>query len=49
MIALNEPVSFAVLIHENGVADEDCQEVYIKPGIPIEFNPHQSPSRMARL
>ncbi|KAK9238138.1 ureidoglycolate hydrolase [Lipomyces kononenkoae] len=37
MVALKEVIDFAVLIHENGVADEDCQEVYINPKVPISF------------
>lgn len=38
MVALNETVDFAVLIHENGVPDEDCQETYFDPGVSIEFS-----------
>jgi ureidoglycolate lyase len=37
MIALNQTVDFGVLIHENGQPSEDCQEVYIKPGMQISF------------
>ncbi|KAK9330081.1 ureidoglycolate hydrolase [Lipomyces starkeyi] len=37
MVSLKEVIDFAVLIHENGVADEDCQEVYINPRVPITF------------
>lgn len=37
MIALNQPVDFAVLIHENGQSSEDCQEVYISPGVQVSF------------
>lgn len=29
MIALGATTDFAVLIHENGVSDEDCEEVYL--------------------
>ncbi|KAK9322123.1 ureidoglycolate hydrolase [Lipomyces orientalis] len=38
MVSLKEVIDFAVLIHENGVADEDCQEVYINPRVPIKFS-----------
>lgn len=31
-------IDFAVLIHENGVDNEDCQECYIEPGVKIEYN-----------
>ncbi|KAK9353944.1 ureidoglycolate hydrolase [Lipomyces doorenjongii] len=37
MVSLKEVIDFAVLIHENGMADEDCQEVYINPRVPITF------------
>ncbi|KAK9376585.1 ureidoglycolate hydrolase [Lipomyces chichibuensis] len=37
MVSLKEVIDFAVLIHENGVADEDCQEVHINPRVPIAF------------
>lgn len=30
-------IDFAVFIHENGVADEDCQECYFEPGYSIEY------------
>jgi ureidoglycolate lyase len=36
MVALNETVDFAVLIHENGVPDEDCQEVYVNPAFKVD-------------
>lgn len=32
-----EHIDFAVLIHENGVADEDCQECYFSPGYLVEY------------
>ncbi|KAK7205038.1 Dal3 protein [Myxozyma melibiosi] len=38
MVALKEVIDFAVLMHENGVPDEDCQEVYINPRVPIKFS-----------
>lgn len=37
MIALDGTVDFAVLINENGVAEEDCAEVYLDPGMKIKF------------
>lgn len=37
MIALGDITDFAVLIHENGVADEDCQEVYLDE-LDVEFS-----------
>lgn len=37
MIALNKQLDFAVLINENGEADEDCREVYMNPGLKIDF------------
>ncbi|KAK9388605.1 ureidoglycolate hydrolase [Lipomyces mesembrius] len=37
MVSLKVVIDFAVLIHENGVADEDCQEVYVNPRVPISF------------
>lgn len=30
-------IDFAVLIHENGVAEEDCQECYFEPGCKVGF------------
>lgn len=30
-------IDFAVLIHENGVEDEDCQECYFEPGVKVDF------------
>lgn len=30
-------IDFAVLIHENGVADEDCQECYFEPGVRVDY------------
>lgn len=41
MVVIDESVKhidFAVLIHENGVNDEDCQECYFNPGYSIEYN-----------
>lgn len=38
MIALNGMIDFAVLIHENGVPEDDCQECYIEPGLKIVFD-----------
>lgn len=35
-------VDFAVLIHENGVADEDCQECYFEPGLGVVLRRHSS-------
>lgn len=48
MIALGDVVDFAVLIHENGVPDEDCQEVYLDTAV-VEFseNPEQTPALSA--
>lgn len=40
MVVIDENVphiDFAVLIHENGVPDEDCQECYFDPGYEIEY------------
>ncbi|KAK9469332.1 ureidoglycolate hydrolase [Lipomyces arxii] len=44
MVSLKEVIDFAVLINENGVADEDCQEVYINPRLPIIFSTNRSTS-----
>lgn len=30
-------IDFAVLIHENGVVEEDCQECYFEPGIEVGY------------
>lgn len=47
MVVINEAIlylDFAVFIHENGVADEDCQECYFEPGYTIEYaNPLTQP------
>lgn len=45
MVALGDVVDFAVLIHENGVANEDCQEVYLDTAL-VEFseNPETVPA-----
>ncbi|ODV78156.1 ureidoglycolate hydrolase [Suhomyces tanzawaensis NRRL Y-17324] len=40
MVVIDESVKhidFAVLIHENGVADDDCQECYFEPGYQIKY------------
>lgn len=40
MVVVDEKVphiDFAVFIHENGVADEDCQECYFDPGYTVEY------------
>ncbi|KAI5955200.1 hypothetical protein KGF54_001761 [Candida jiufengensis] len=40
MVVIDENIpylDFAVLIHENGVVDEDCQECYFDPGFNIEY------------
>ncbi|KAI3403168.2 hypothetical protein KGF56_004057 [Candida oxycetoniae] len=40
MVVIDETIpylDFAVLIHENGVAEEDCQECYFVPGFNIEY------------
>ncbi|CCG23761.1 Dal3 protein [Candida orthopsilosis Co 90-125] len=40
MVVIDETIThldFAVLIHENGVAEEDCQECYFDPGYNIEY------------
>ncbi|ODV89809.1 hypothetical protein CANCADRAFT_4435 [Tortispora caseinolytica NRRL Y-17796] len=33
-----KPTNFAVLIHENGVPNDDCQETYFNPPIDISFS-----------
>lgn len=41
MVVIDEDVpyiDFAVFIHENGVADEDCQECYFEPGYNVRYN-----------
>lgn len=38
MVVLNHQVDFAVLINENGEAEEDCREVYMDPGMKISYN-----------
>lgn len=38
MIALGSTTDFAVLIHENGVSEEDCEEVYLDT-LSIDFEP----------
>ncbi|ODQ80868.1 hypothetical protein BABINDRAFT_161062 [Babjeviella inositovora NRRL Y-12698] len=45
MVALGEThTDFGVLIHENGVEDEDCQECYFEnPGYTIEFESKSRP------
>jgi len=35
MISLVPNLDFGVLIHENGVAEEDCQECYFEPGYSV--------------
>lgn len=46
MVVIDETtpyIDFAVLINENGVPDEDCQECYFDPGYTIEYqNPTKS-------
>lgn len=40
MIVIDEDVphiDFAVLIHENGVEEEDCQECYFEPGFQVKY------------
>ncbi|GME85274.1 unnamed protein product [Ambrosiozyma monospora] len=39
MIALGDEdyLDFAVLVHENGVPEEDCEEVTYNPGLIVEF------------
>lgn len=40
MVVIDEDVpyiDFAVMIHENGVPDEDCQECYFEPGYDISY------------
>ncbi|KAK9371171.1 ureidoglycolate hydrolase [Lipomyces kononenkoae] len=49
MVTLQEVVDFAVLIHENGLADEDCQEVYINPKVPISFSSSSSLTVTSKL
>ncbi|CAK7901214.1 ureidoglycolate lyase [[Candida] anglica] len=41
MVVIDEEVphiDFAVFIHENGVAEEDCQECYFDPGYKINYD-----------
>ncbi|KAK6198929.1 Dal3 protein [Scheffersomyces amazonensis] len=41
MVVIDENVphiDFAVLIHENGISEEDCQECYFEPGFNIEYS-----------
>lgn len=41
MVVIDEDVphiDFAVFIHENGVAEEDCQECYFEPGYEIKYS-----------
>lgn len=40
MVVIDEAtphIDFAVFIHENGVADEDCQECYFEPGFTVGY------------
>lgn len=37
MVALHSVLDFAVLINENGVADEDLEEVFMDPGLRIAY------------
>lgn len=40
MVVVDETIphiDFAVFIHENGVADEDCQECYFEPGYQVAY------------
>lgn len=40
MVVIDETIpyiDFAVFIHENGVAEEDCQECYFEPGYSVEY------------
>ncbi|KAK9460273.1 ureidoglycolate hydrolase [Lipomyces oligophaga] len=46
MVSLKEVIDFAVLIHENGISDEDCQEVYTNPRIPILFRTQAEESKL---
>ncbi|CAN6669375.1 ureidoglycolate lyase [Trichomonascus vanleenenianus] len=47
MVAIGETVDFGVFIHENGQAEEDCQETYFKPGFTIQFDNSDSiPSKL---
>ena len=39
MVALGSTLDFAVLINENGVSEEDCQEVYLNPGMRVRYTP----------
>ncbi len=38
MIALIDTLDFGVLIHENNVNEEDCQECYFDPGFTVTFD-----------
>lgn len=41
MVVVDENIpylDFAVMIHENGVADEDCQECYFEPGYQVGYS-----------
>ncbi|KAK6462659.1 putative ureidoglycolate hydrolase [Scheffersomyces coipomensis] len=49
MVVIDENVpyiDFAVLIHENGVADEDCQECYFEPGFDVEYDNNNNISKL---
>lgn len=49
MVVIDENVphiDFAVLIHENGVPDEDCQECYFDPGFKVEYNVDNANSKL---
>lgn len=35
MISLVDKLDFGVMIHENGIPDEDCQECYYNPGYDV--------------
>lgn len=40
-------IDFAVFIHENDVADEDCQECYFDPGYVVDYaNPYPHNSKL---
>jgi ureidoglycolate lyase len=38
MVVIDSTTDFAVLINENGVPEEDCQEVYYTPGFRVDFS-----------
>lgn len=49
MVVIDEEtphIDFAVFIHENGVADEDCEECYFDPGYSVEYGDLKSKAKL---